>query len=67
VADRGIHAKVGDAAWNDICRGMEKAFRAGRYADGIEEGIRAVSDLLALHSPHVDGERNEIPDKPILL
>jgi len=67
VADRGIHAKVGDAAWNDICRVMEKAFGAGRYADGIEEGIRAVSDLLALHSPHVDGERNEIADKPVVL
>jgi len=67
VADRGIHAKVGEDAWSGICRKMEKAFRAGRHAEGVEEGVRAVSDLLALHSPHVDGERNEIPDKPVVL
>jgi len=67
VADRGIHAKVGDDAWTAICRTMEKSFRAGRYAEGVEEGVRAVGDLLARHSPHVDGERNEIPDKPVVL
>jgi len=26
-----------------------------------------VSDLLAQHSPDTGGERNEIPDKPIVL
>ena len=67
VADRGIHAKVGDDAWTAICRTMEDAFRAGRYAEAVEEGVRAVNDLLALHSPHTAGERNEIPDRPIVL
>jgi uncharacterized membrane protein len=67
VADRGIHAKVGDAAWTAICRKMESAFRAGRYAEAVEEGVRAVSDLLAQHSPQAGGARNEIPDKPVVL
>jgi len=67
VADRGIHAKVGDDAWNAICHRMEKAFRAGQYAEAVEEGVLAVSDLLAQHSPDTGGERNEIPDKPIVL
>jgi uncharacterized membrane protein len=67
VADRGIHAKVGDEAWTAICRKMEKAFRAGRYAEAVEEGVRAVGDLLAQHSPQTGPERNEIPDKPIVL
>jgi len=67
VADRGIHAKVGDEAWTAICADMEKAFRAGQYAEAVEKGVRAVSDLLARHSPNVDGERNEIPDRPIVL
>jgi len=67
VADRGIHEKVGDEAWTAICRKMEKEFRAGRYAEAVEEGVRAVSDLLATHSPHTGGDRNEIPDKPIVL
>ena len=67
VADRGIHAKVGDEAWTAICRRMEKEFRAGRYAEAVEEGVRAVGELLAQHSPHTGSERNEIPDKPIVL
>ena len=67
VADRGIHAKVGDDTWNAICHRMEKAFRAGQYAEAVEEGVLAVSDLLAQHSPDTGGERNEIPDKPIVL
>jgi uncharacterized membrane protein len=67
VADRGIHARVGDAAWEAICRRMEAAFRAGRYAEGLAEGIAAISDLLAQHSPRVGDMRNELSDKPIIL
>ena len=67
VADRGINAKVGDAEWTSVCRAMEKAFRAGNYAEGVEEGVRAVGDLLAAHSPRNGSERNEISDKPVIL
>ena len=67
VADRGIHAYVGDGGWQAICDTMQVAFRAGRYAEGIEQGIRAVGDLLAVHSPRTGSERNELSDKPILL
>ncbi len=67
VADRGIHAKVGDAAWSAICKDMERAFGAGRYEEGVEAGIRAVSELLATHSPRDGGGRNELSDKPVIL
>ncbi len=67
VADRGIHAKVGDAAWEAICRKMETALRAGRYAEGVAAGIVAISDLLAIHSPRTGEGGNELSDKPIIL
>jgi uncharacterized membrane protein len=67
VADRGINAKVGDEGWAAICRKMEVEFRAGRYEEAVEEGVRSVSDLLAQHSPDAGGEPNEIPDKPVVL
>ena len=51
VADRGINARVGDAAWQAICRKIEAAFGAGRFADGVELGIAEISALLAQHSP----------------
>src|SRR5579863_3152367 len=32
VADRGIDAKVGSAAWQRICTAMETDFRAGNFS-----------------------------------
>ena len=66
VADRGIHVKVGAAAWETICRGMESAFREGRYTEGVESGIAAISDLLVVHAPGVRGS-NELSDRPVIL
>ncbi len=67
VADRGINARVGDAAWQAICRKIEAAFGAGRFADGVELGIAEISALLAQHSPRTGPGRNELPDAPVVL
>lgn len=67
VADRGIHARVGDEGWERICRLMETAFRDGRYEAGALVGIHAVTALLARHYPDRGGRRGELPDKPVLL
>jgi len=68
VADRGIHRRVGDDAWSQICRSMENAYAAGRFADGMVEGVTAVSSLLAKHFPR-DGTAgpNELSDRPVVL
>jgi hypothetical protein len=67
VADRGIHAKVGPQEWERICRGMEAAFRRGDFEGGVVEGIRAVTEHLARHFPRRGDDRNELPDKPVVL
>src|SRR5471032_2514096 len=67
VADRGIHARVQDGAWEAIVRQMQGAFAAGRFADGALAGVRAISDLLARHFPPVDGNPNELQDEPVVL
>jgi uncharacterized membrane protein len=68
VADRGIHAKVGAAAWESICRRIEAAFRVGRYADGAAAGIREVNELLAQHYPRGAAPvSNELPDRPLVM
>lgn len=67
VADRGIHARCGDAVWESICRDMEQQFRAGRFEDGVVAGIEALGARLALHFPG-DGETtNELPNSPVIL
>jgi len=67
VADRAIHRKVGEGAWEVICKRMEQAFRARRYVDGVEDGIREISALLAEHFPGGSGDVDEIPNRPVVL
>jgi uncharacterized membrane protein len=67
VADRGIAARVAEAEWSAVCRAMEKSFRDGRFAEGALEAIERCTALLARHFPSSGGERNELPDRPVLL
>ncbi|MFM7275443.1 MAG: TPM domain-containing protein [Gammaproteobacteria bacterium] len=65
VADRGIHARVGTAGWETICRAMEAEFREGRFEQGLLGGIEAVSQQLRTHFPGAGS--GELPDRPVLL
>jgi len=67
VADRGIDRRVGHAAWEEVCQHMEAIFREGRHIDAVEAGVREVSALLALHFPGDGKDRNELPDRPVVL
>jgi len=67
VADRGIHGKVGSAAWETICGEMQRAFAAGRFEQGASLGIVAISDLLAAHFPPGVRKRNELSNEPVVL
>jgi len=67
VADRGIHARVGTAAWEAICGAMQREFAAGRFEAGAIIGVRAVSDLLATHFPPRTENPDELPNKPVIL
>jgi uncharacterized membrane protein len=67
IADRGIHARVGDAGWQSICRNMEREFRAGEFENGVLQGIREISALLQQHYPAQGKRPNELPDYPVML
>lgn len=67
VADRGVHARVGNEGWRTICRPMEEAFRRGCYEDGVVAGIKAVGDALADHYPSTGSKRDELSDRPVVL
>lgn len=67
VADRGINARSGKAAWERICRMMETEFRKGQFEAGAVAGVRAVAEELAQHFPSQGAKRNELPDKPVMM
>ena len=67
VADRGIDVHVGAQGWAQLCRALEKAFQRGEFEAGALACIHAVSDRLATHFPPSLADRNELPDKPLVL
>lgn len=67
IADRGIAARVAPAEWEAVCRRMEAEFREGRFREGAIVGVESVGALLARHFPSAGGDRNEQPNRPVLL
>ena len=67
VADRGIHRKVGETAWEAICGNMQREFAAGRFEAGALTGLEAVSDLRATHFPPRDENPDELPNRPVIV
>lgn len=67
VADRGIHQKVGEAAWEAICGAMQREFHEGRFEHGVILGVQAISDLLATHYPPREDNADELPNRPFIV
>ena len=67
IADRGIAQRVAQGEWDAICRAVQAAFKAARYAEGALAAIQAVTAILAHHFPARAVNPNELPDKPAVL
>ena len=62
IGDRGIHAAVPSEFWATVVARVESCFAAGRFADGLVEGIAMAGKALASHFPHRADDVNELPD-----
>jgi len=69
VADRGIARKVSKQEWAAMTQRMGRAFREGRFEDGLTQALAEVSALLVEHFPLAPGEAdsNELPDAPVVI
>jgi uncharacterized membrane protein len=68
LADRGLAAQVAPSEWNEICREMERHYRAGDFGRGSVAGVQHVGRLLERHFPGSRGAgSNELPNQPVLL
>ena len=67
VADRGIHARVGDEFWQQLCQRMEAAFGRGEFEAGTLAAIAEITAVLRQHFPAAGGNPNELPDAPLVL
>ena len=51
VGDAAAHARLGQAAWDDVAATVEKHFRLGDPTAGLVAGIQEVGSHLARHFP----------------
>jgi uncharacterized membrane protein len=62
IGDRGVHARCGDAFWQELARTMTARFHASEFTEGIVQGIKRAGELLAEHFPRRPDDDNELPD-----
>ena len=67
VADRGISARVPQEKWQTIVDDLARAFAGDDPAAGVLVAVNAIGALLAHHYPVQRGDRNELPDHPVVL
>ena len=67
VADRGLNGRVSPDEWESICRRMEMAFGKREFGPGTLAAVTEIGSLLADRLPPQAGDRNELPDRPVLL
>lgn len=67
VADRGIAARVDDAAWEAVAQAMETAFRQGEFEAGAVAGIEQISALLTAHFAAAGNNPDELANRPVII
>ncbi len=67
VADEGIHSKVDETVWVEAVAALTKGLGSGDPVSGFEAAIALCGGVLAAHFPPKPVNRNEVPDKLILI
>ena len=63
LGDAGIHAKVGQAFWDELAGVLSKHFHEGDFNGGLVAAISRAGERLAEHFPHAgEADVNELPD-----
>jgi putative membrane protein len=67
VADRGINDKVTPDVWQHAVAAMIEAIRDGRPGDGFVAAVEQCGDVLARHFPPGAINRDELPNKLVVM
>lgn len=63
IGDAGINAKVPAGFWDCVKELLKNEFVAGRFTEGLSEGIKLAGRQLKSHFPHKADDRNELSDE----
>ncbi len=63
IGDTGIHDKVGEEYWSQMCTDMETEFRRSNFVKGLVNAIHRAADSLTKYYPLAHDDRNELSDE----
>ena len=67
IADAGVPGPLPDAAWRPCVDAVRAGAREQRLADGLERALELLGAELRERLPGVGRDRNELPDRPVVL
>jgi putative membrane protein len=67
IADDGIAARVPQSEWQGAVDALVAHMSGGRIADGFITAIDVCGKVLAMHFPHTETSRDELPDRIYLV
>ena len=62
IGDKGINDVVPEHFWEDVTAMMGAEFRAGRFTEGLSQGVLMVGEKLQAFFPYQKDDVNEQPD-----
>ena len=62
LADRGIHAKVETAAWEEVTKHITEGLKTKTACDAFCKAIERCGEILAAHFPRQPDDKDELPN-----
>ena len=62
IGDSGIDAAVPADFWDSVRNVMQAQFKAGKFSEGLCEGIKLSGEKLKQFFPYHEGDTNELSD-----
>jgi putative membrane protein len=67
IADSGINDKVSPEVWNKAVKAMIEKIKQGQPVEGFLEAVRICGEVLAKHFPPGAINKNELPNKLVVM
>ena len=67
VTDAGIDSKVDQFVWDELAQEIAGAARRDDLSSGLIAAVRRAGTLLAQHCPRAPDDRNELPDRVVVI
>jgi putative membrane protein len=67
VTDAGIDRKVEQSIWDELAQEIAGAARRNDLTDGLIAAVHRAGTLLAQHCPRTPEDRNELPDRVVVI